>query len=114
MLEHTLCGGVAVAAPRPPSLAVIWFWYGANSDPPPSLVFQVEMVALENGVAMGRIWYPLGDEGATGNYSCLSSGPIGSNSGSSSSSASDGGGLGDYGSSSFFTFAVEWTDDRFR
>lgn len=63
-------------------------------------------------MAKGRLWLQDTTMDTTLNFTCEVPPPIGTSISSSSNSVGDGGGY--YESSSFYEFAVEWTEDRFR
>lgn len=63
---------------------------------------QVEVVAFENGIASGGVWYPDEEPETTTPFTCQAPPPMGG-------AENDA-----YDSSTFYEFAVEWTDDRFR
>ena len=60
-------------------------------------------MAAENGSVAGGVFFSEGDSGtATGEFACAAQPPIGT------------GASGRYEEGLFYTFAVEWTEDRFR
>ena len=64
---------------------------------------QVTMVAAENGSVIGGVYFSEGDSGTdTSEFACAAQPPIGA------------GASGSYEEALFYTFAVEWTEDRFR
>lgn len=71
---------------------------------------QIEVVSLEDGMAKGGLWLQDTAADTTVNLACGVPPPIGTN----VSGSSIGDGEGYYESSSFYEFAVEWTEDRFR